>query len=86
MQASMLEVKLMVPAVVTPALLYFNSIVRSHALASGLAGLAVIAIVRAPFLLAILAARMLAFVLPEIETKYTLRPSANDGFWIISTG
>jgi hypothetical protein len=86
MQASMLDVKLMVPTVVTPALLYFNSTVLSHALASLLAGLAVIAVVRAPSLLATLAARILAFVLPEIEMTYTLRPFAIEGFWIRSVG
>ena len=82
----MLQVKLMVPAVVTPALLYLSSIVRSHTLARGLASLAVTAVVSAPCLLAILAANMLAFVLPEIETTYMFRPIASDGIWIKSLG
>jgi hypothetical protein len=82
----MLDVKLIVPAVVTPALLHFNSITRSHALASLLAGLVVIAVVRAPSFLAALAASTFAFVLPEIETTYTFRPPAIDGFWIKSIG
>jgi hypothetical protein len=81
----MLAAKLMVPAVL-PALGNRNSKMSSHALASGLAGFAVIAVVCAPAFLAILAARTLARVLPDIETKYTLRPFASDGSEIMSEG
>src|SRR4029079_502152 len=73
--ASRLDVKLTVPAVAVPALLYFSSITRSHALASLLAGLTVIAVVWEPCFLAARAARMLAFVFPEIDTMYISRPS-----------
>ena len=66
--ASTLDVKLLVPAVVMFAALYFSAIVLSHTRESALEGLAVTAVVQIPLALAILAAWMLAFVLPEIET------------------
>jgi hypothetical protein len=57
-----------------------------QALARGLSGFAVIAVVCAPVLFAAFAAWTLACVLPEIETKYTLRPCTSDGSVMMSAG
>jgi hypothetical protein len=82
-----LAVKLIVPAVLMPVFLYLSSIILSHDLANLLDDLAVSAvIVLAPCFLAILAARILAWVLPEIETINRLRFFTNKGFLIISIG
>src|SRR5690348_1832742 len=82
-QVSTLDVKLIVPAVGTLVLLYLNSIVEQQALASLLLALVVTAVVLNAFFFAIKAAMILAFVLPEIDTKYTCRPLAMSGFKII---
>ena len=83
----MLTVKLIVPAVVVPAFLYLSSIIRSQDLANLLEGFAVIAVtILAPCFLAILAATMLACVLPEMEMTNTFPPLINKGLWIMSVG
>jgi hypothetical protein len=60
------------PDVVIPVVRYFSSIKSSHTLANLLLGSLVMATVFTAFFFAILAARILSIVLPDIDIKYAV--------------